>query len=230
MSRKRKILLSILTLLLIVIAFGIYYFFIREVEAEENKLSVPPLQEQSVVYLIDSENSVLDFTIETNINDVIGTFDIVGDRFELAFDTETEAWQLFLVFEVDGRTVDTGAALVDEFIKLGFQSDRFPIGRFVGQSEATIEDISGTQEIEISGELELSGVVNPISLPIQFEIVDDTLRASAVTQIDGKDFGVDFPSAIGSSVMDISLNIVAIETDESILIEETPSPEPTSEN
>ncbi|MCB9438079.1 MAG: YceI family protein [Anaerolineales bacterium] len=214
MKLKRLAIGFIAGLILMGIAVGIYWFS-RDVEAEENKLSVPSLEEENAqIYLIDPSQTTLNFTIESSLRDITGTFDIVGRWFEL---TETpDGWRVAIVLDIDGRTADTGMGLVDTLIREGFQAERYPIGRFVGEADTLIDDLSVPHDVNMVGQLELSGVVKDYSIAIHFQIKGDTLIANANTTIDAADFAVDFASQIGSTDLDTKIKVVAVRSDDPI--------------
>lgn len=193
---------------------GIYWFS-RDVEAEENKLSVPSLEEENAqIYLIDPSQATLNFTIESSLRDITGTFDIVGRWFEL---TETsEGWRVGIVLDIDGRTADTGMGLVDTLLREGFQAERYPIGRFVGESDVLIDDLTIPHDVNMVGQLELSGVVKDYAIAIHFQIKGNTLIGTASTTIDAADFAVDFASQIGSTDLDTKIKVVAVRSEDSI--------------
>lgn len=214
MKSKHLALGLITALILFGIAAGIYWFS-RDVEAEENKLSVPSLEEENAqIYLIDPSQATLNFTIASSLRDITGTFDIVGRWFEL---TETpDGWRVAIVLDIDGRTADTGMGLVDTLIREGFQAERYPIGRFVGEADVLIDDLTVPHDVNMVGQLELSGVVKDYSIAIHFQVKGNTLIANASTTIDAADFAVDFASQIGSTDLDTKIKVVAVRSEDSI--------------
>lgn len=213
--KPKHLALGLITVLILVgIAAGIYWFS-RDVEAEENKLSVPSLEEENAqIYLIDPSQATLNFTIASSLRDITGTFDIVGRWFEL---TETpDGWRVAIVLDIDGRTADTGMGLVDTLIREGFQAERYPIGRFVGEADVLIDDLTVPHDVNMVGQLELSGVVKDYSIAIHFQVKGNTLIANASTTIDAADFAVDFASQIGSTDLDTKIKVVAVRSEDSI--------------
>lgn len=215
MKPKRFALSLVLLLVVVFVSVAVYWLFLHDVEAQENKLSVPDLSEaDSLIYVIDPNQTTLNFTIKGGLRDIKGTFDIVGRWFEL---TETsEGWRMTLVLDIDGQTVDTGVGLIDTLIREGFQAERYPIGRFVGEADALITDLTAPHDVNIVGQLELSGVVKDYTIAVHFEIEDNILTATASTSIDAADFAVDFASQVGSTDLDTKIRVVALLSDEPI--------------
>ncbi len=212
--RKRKILIT-LAFILIFAVIGLYFWFTRDIEAEENKLSIPEAISDRV-FLIDSEQSVLNFFLESDIDDIEGTFDITGHRFEFIADEAAKEWEVVLVLDIDGTTVDTGSSIYDTFIKIGFNVERYPIGRFVGKADTTVSELNGDHELNFVGQLELRGIVRDFSVLASINIEDDVITGSAEAQIDVNDFEVDFPSAIASHILDANIHVFALASDEII--------------
>jgi polyisoprenoid-binding protein YceI len=226
--RKRRI---FITLLLIVVfaVIGLVLWFTRDIEAEDNKLSIPETISDRI-YLIDSEQSTLNFTIESDIDDIAGSFDIIGHRFEFVADEALSEWRVILVLDIDGTSIDTGSGVYDFLIETGFNVERYPIGRFVGESETTVSELEGVHELSFVGQLELRGVIQDYTVLAHINIDGDILTGSATTQIDVQDFGVDFPSAIASNILEANISVIATESDEPIDQPDqmpSPSPEPS---
>jgi polyisoprenoid-binding protein YceI len=169
--------------------------------------------------VFDNDQSVVNFTIESNVTDVSGTFDLLGRWFEFIYVPEEDAWRALLVLDIDGTSVDTGSGLVDSLIRLGFEAERYPVGRFVGESETLVTDLSETNQIVMSGQVELSGQVRDLRVPVTFRINDGTLTANAQFEIDAREFGVDFPEGVGGNILDSKIRVVAHEADEATIDE-----------
>ncbi|NDJ86684.1 MAG: YceI family protein, partial [Chloroflexi bacterium] len=171
------------------------------------------------IYVFDNDQSAVNFTIESNVTDVSGTFDLLGRWFEFIYVPEEDAWRALLVLDIDGASVDTGSGLVDSLIRLGFEAERYPVGRFVGESETLVTDLSETNQIVMSGQVELSGQVRDLRVPVTFRINDGTLTANAQFEIDAREFGVDFPEGVGGNILDSKIRVVAHEADEATIDE-----------
>jgi polyisoprenoid-binding protein YceI len=220
---RRRIVLTglviVATGLLIGLTWLVYVLFIRNVEAEENKLGVPTPEageEAYHIYVFDLEQTTLNFTIDSKLGEIKGTFDIVGRWFEVVQTTDAEGWTIRLVLDIDGRSVETGNVLANSLIEMGFDAERYPIGRFVGQGDIPIPALSGSYSLNMVGQLELSGVVKPLSIPVEMTFEQDQLVATGSPMIDAAEFGANFPEQIGSSVLQTQIKVVAIESDEAI--------------
>lgn len=162
------------------------------------------------LYAFDLEQSFIDFTIKAT--GTTGQFDLFGHWFEFIYDDDADAWRIVLWFDIDGQSVDTGTALIDEVIRVAFQSERYPVGRFVGESETTIAELeTGTEyDVTLVGQLELSGQVRAFEVPLTFTLSDEgvmTVNASLV--IDAAEFGAD----ITGGEMNGEITVIAVETD-----------------
>lgn len=184
------------------------------------------------VYAFDLERSLINFTIEATSTK--GKFDLYGHWFEFIYEPQQEGWRMVLWFDIDGRSVDTGNALVDQLIMTAFQAERYPVGRFVGETELLLPELTPNMDHDmiVLGELELSGQVRPLEVPITFRVDGEgVLSASANVVIDAADYGADFPESLGSSELDGQVRVVAIETDPAdITMPELPNTTSSSED
>ena len=225
--RKRRLFITLLIMGVFAVV-GLYFWFTRDIEAQENKLDNPEIISDQI-FLIDGHQSDLNCLIESDISDIDGSFDIIGDRLEFLSDEESGEWQVILVLDIDGTSVDTGDGILDSSIegaiKNGFDVAHHPIGRFVGTSDTMISKLEGDHTLNFVGQLELRGIVQDYTVPAHINVDGDTLIGSAEAEINVNDFGVDFPSAIASNILNADISVVATKSDEPIdHPTQTPSP------
>lgn len=160
----------------------------------------------SLIFPLGQETAVLAFIIESElVGDTSGNYTILGERLELA--PVEGGWKLIASFLIDGTSVNTGNVGIDRLINIAFNSREYPYGKFIGESADVITDLEGPQSVTLVGQLELTGQVNATEVPIDFEIVDNVLTATAKVVIDVRDFGVNFPEALGSSMLNADILI-----------------------
>ncbi|PJF41615.1 MAG: hypothetical protein CUN55_11630 [Phototrophicales bacterium] len=247
---KKRFLLITLGLLIIGMGFIIWYLFIRDIEAEENKIAAPALSqnvenpcaapteqpestlpadeslivatpeilleensENYLLYVFDTDESVINFTI-AEVPSINGTFDMFGHWFEFIKISDEEGWCATLWLDIDGQSVDTGNEVTDNLIRLGFQAEKYPVGRFVGAATELIQDLSAPNTINIAGQIELSGVVRSFTVPVEVTINGEQLIASSNIDINANDFGANLP---GGATLDSKIRVVANRTDPSTI-------------
>lgn len=194
-------------IVLLPILFVVYWFFIRDVEAKENKLQFATPVPQSQVYIVTKDDSLLKFTIIERIN---GTIDISGENFILKPTTDGK-WQLEANLQMDGQSTKTAQGEFWDFLlKAGLKADEHPYGRFIATSTETFDDSTAfpEQPVTLVGQLEISGVVNDFTINATTSLQDGVLTVNATPTIDLKDFGVSFPEQIGSSEMATEITVM----------------------
>lgn len=161
------------------------------------------------LYVFDVTQSNINFTIQaTNTK---GRFGLFGHWFELIYVPEEDAWRIVLWFDIDGQSVNANG-IPDEALILAFQAERYPVGRFIGESTTLVADLSVENSVTITGEVEISGQVQPLEVPMTFSINEDgVMNASAEFTLDVSEFGVSIPGGLSTDFAAV-IRVVAIET------------------
>ncbi len=203
----RRLISGCALIILLPILFIVYWFFIRDVEAKENKLQFATPVPQAQVYIVTKDDSLLKFTIIERIN---GTIDISGENFILKPTTDGK-WQLEANLQMDGQSTKTAQGEFWDFLlKVGLKADEHPYGRFIATSTETFDDSTAfpEQPVTLVGQLEISGIVNDFTINATISLQDSVLTVNATPTIDLKDFGVSFPEQIGSSEMATEITVM----------------------
>ncbi len=199
-SKRGRLIGGCALIVLAPILFMVYWFFIRDVEAKENKLQFATPIPQAQIYVVTRDDSLLKFTI---IERIKGTIDISGENFILKPTTDGK-WQLEANLQMDGQSTKTESGeFIDFVLKAGLKADEHPYGRFIATSTETFDNSTAfpEQPVTLVGQLEISGVVNDFTINATASLQDGVLTVKATPTIDLKDFGVNFPEQIGSSEM-----------------------------
>ncbi|MBI5931415.1 MAG: YceI family protein [Chloroflexi bacterium] len=210
--RHRRFFGGCALIVLLPILTAVYWFFIRDVEAKENKLQFATPVPESKVYAVSKEDSLLNFTI---LGKVHGTIDISGENFTLE-PTEDGQWHVVANMQLDGQSTKTESGeFIDFVLKAGLKADEYPYGRFVARSIETFADPTNIPEqaAQLVGDLEISGVVNTYTLDCTVSVLDGVLTVYTTPTIDLKEFGVNFPEQIGSSEMTTEITVKAYLTE-----------------
>jgi len=120
------------------------------------------------------------------------TGDVTG---ELTIDgsTVTDA-----TFEVDLTTITTNAERRDDRVQQALETDRFPTATFTLTEPIELgdgADAGAPVTVTASGDLTIHGVTKEIRLPIDAQLVDDTIVVVGSVDIVFSDYGVEVPSA-----------------------------------
>lgn len=226
-TRWKRIRAMILATFLLIIAIGVWYVFFRDVEAKENQLQAPVVEANGEtiqrVFVFDTERSIINFEVDGVGID--GTFDMFGHWFRFIFDSDTETWIAELWLDIDGQSVETGNGLLNNAFIFAFKAEEYPVGRFVGttvEAEVPIESLDEEINTTLIGQIELSGVIQDLSVPIRIRIEGETLSASASFPLDASDFDAGLASAAGGSVLNSDIEVVANEVDPDSIATELP--------
>lgn len=224
MNKTTQFLLGILVVIAIILG-GFALWLFRPVEKKDPQLVSPTSEPSAYVYKI--EDSYLQFTLDTTLRGkVTGKFTIIGEQ--VVFIPEGDGWRLSTTLLIDGESADTGDAIIDGIIIELFQG-RIYQGKFVGQSQEIITDLTIPQTINLIGQLELIGQIQPFSIPIEFEIVDDVFRTrKAEGVLDISLYGVN-TGLVRSTLLDASIYVEAMLLADVIPAPVLPTTEATAE-
>lgn len=158
-------------------------------------------------YVVVPAESDLGLTIDAMIGRVSGQAEMKEGTVELV--REGEGWRVIASLTMDVASMNVGNNMVNGLIRRTLGADEYPSGVFLAQSETTIPAIEdGSYTVELTGELELRGVVRPYTFHTTLMFAGDRLVLDAAAQVDARDFGVSVPRIIGSGVMDSTMHVV----------------------
>lgn len=207
-AKRGRLIGGCVFILLLPIIVGIYWFLIREVEPKENKLLFATPVPQAQLYQISQEESTLDFSILDG--KVTGTIDISGK--DLLLEPAPDGgWIMRANVQLDGQSTETGSAFMNFLLIQGLKAEEFPYGALVASTTETLPTLENIQNhpMELTGDLEISGEIEPFTIPCTVTLSDGMLTLNANTLVDLADFGVAFPEQIGSSEMDATIEVKA---------------------
>jgi polyisoprenoid-binding protein YceI len=221
-AKRGRLIGGCLFILLLPILMGIYWIFIREVEPKENQLQFATPIPQAQLYQISEADSTLDFSILDG--KVTGTIDVSGK--DLSLEPAAEGgWLLRANVQLDGQSTDTGNAFMNFLLIEGLKAEEFPYGALVASTSETFPTLEDIQNhpMELVGDLEISGEIEPFTVPCTVTLNDGVVTVNATTIVDLADFGVSFPEQIGSSEMDVTIKVVAYLVEGGVIEEGTPA-------
>jgi len=157
-------------------------------------------------YVVQSEQSQLLLTVDSQIGAIDGTFAIMPGAVEL-HDTG-DGWRVIANLMFDARTLDLGNEQVNTVLRRALEVDTYPYGVFVAQSSALLPDLDSAQTVDLLGKLELHGAVNDYTIPATVTRNGDSVTLNAQVVINVGDFGVSIPSLIASEQLAADLLVV----------------------
>jgi polyisoprenoid-binding protein YceI len=101
-------------------------------------------------------------------------------------------------FDVDLTTITTNESRRDDRVQSALATDEFPTGTFTLTEPVELgADAGAGDPVEVTavGELTLHGVTVPVEIPLEAQLVDDTIVVVGSVDIVFSDFGVEVPSS-----------------------------------
>lgn len=143
------------------------------------------------VLRFDPETTEVSFIVEATGHDVHGML-VLRDG-EIRFDPQTG--EASGQIAIDARGADTGNKKRDKTMhNKVFESEQYPLFRFVPTHiEGQVAD-SGTSEIALHGTLSIHGDEHPLVLPATVEMIDGHLKAKTTFPIPYVEWGMHNPS------------------------------------
>ncbi len=208
MLKRLPLILGIIVVLLV--AVGGWYLFIREVDPVANELATATPAPDSVIYGLDPTSSTLDFVMPDVpiAGDITGNFDLIGGS--LVMQPKGDGtYDLVVNVIVDGASVDTGAEFANQVMVKALEADKYPCGVFTGIGDLTFTEQEAVTSVQLTlnGDLEISGTTqdNQDFVTVFQTFEDGTAIAKAEFELSMADFGVD----LGGEDLQATLNINA---------------------
>jgi polyisoprenoid-binding protein YceI len=101
-------------------------------------------------------------------------------------------------FEVDLTTITTNESRRDDRVQSALATDQFPTGTFTLTEPVDLGAAAGSGEpveVTAAGELTLHGVTVPVEIPLEAQLVDDTIVVVGSVEIVFSDFDVEVPTS-----------------------------------
>lgn len=208
----RRILLGFGGFLVVVIAAIAVWWFAYDPEAQDPILatSTPVLGAQT--YIVDAPASQINASFSGPAGELSSSYDMGAGTIE--FTEEPGGWRMVVNLTFDARTLDVGDEAVNTLLKRILRVEEYPTGSFVATSETLIEELAGTQEVPVAGQIELAGSVQPYEVVAILTISEVSLKLSAKTVIDAAlIFGEGVPGMSDDEGLDTDLLVVALPAD-----------------
>jgi len=164
---------------------------------------------EAVRYAVVPAESDLTLTIDAMIGRVSGHAEMKEGTVELL--REGDGWRVLTSLTMDLASINVGNDMVNGLIRRTLGADSYPHGVFLARSESALPDIEqASYTVNLIGDLELRGVVQPYTFETVLTFEGDRLVLNATAAVDAKDFGVTVPRIVGSGVMDTTLYVVTV--------------------
>jgi polyisoprenoid-binding protein YceI len=163
------------------------------------------------VFDVVPEQSQVDFTVEMRGIGFDGVFPVK----EGAITLEPVGDQLRVIVQLDINVdaVETGNAGLNQILRATMATGDYPIAFYV----ATSHDLVPVTEEEIAftldGELDVHNVDAPHNMAVKAQLVDHNMWAVATSNLDLGQHGVEFPSFMGSTVIQLTARLQMVEVE-----------------
>lgn len=225
MSRRFTILASIVLAVAVAVGGGLYWFFQDDapdevsLDAATSGLDDEPAEPDddaetagpgdiSGTWVVDAESGEFDydsatgtfvgFRIEEQLAN-IGSTTAVGRTGDVAGSIDIDGTTLTAAaFDVDLTTITTNDSRRDDKVEDALEVDRFPTGTFVLTAPVDLgpaAESGGPVAVTAVGDLTLHGVTQPVQIPIEAQVVGDTVVVVGSVELVFADYGVTVPSS-----------------------------------
>ncbi len=152
---------------------------------------------------------------------VEGTYGIQGGSVTLT--PEDDQLRIRAYLEIDTPSVTVGSAVIDEALRLGMETDAYPVAIFDATS---IELVPVTEEevfFTLDGTLTLHGQTRPVRMSVgPATVIRNHLESASQMTFNLTDFGISLPEAVVSGTIALDVHLSADLTP-------PPTPTPTGE-
>ena len=174
----------------------------------------PTLPASSSVQLnVLPEESTIHFTAQAlgGQIEVLGSYGVLGGQVTL---TPTEnAYEVNALVLIDTPSATVGNAVIDEALKLGMESTRYPVATFNAISTTLVPVTTDPVAFTLAGTLTLHGQTQPVIMQIDpATVINGHMIAEAVMAIDLANFGISLPNAVVNSAITLHVSLIADKT------------------
>lgn len=226
---RRRNILAVIVVLLLAAVIGFILWLNRDVTPVAPILTTDTPLPVAQTYAASAAESILKITIDSRLGNIEGNYKMGPGTIE--FHQEGTGWRLIANLTFDGRTLDIGNDAMNTAMRSALEVEKYPSVIYIGQSSTLLPDLTGAQQVEIVGRLEIHGTVKDYPLTVQLTFSGDQLVLASTTIIDAPAFGISIPSFLAKDKLPGEMRIVAYKAAPGAAPAATPAttstPEPT---
>lgn len=216
MTQRRRSLIALLIAVLVMITAALVAF--SQWLDPGNKgdtstdLVTPTIAAESArVFDVVPEKSKVDFTVEMRGITFDGVFPVQGGAITL--EPVGDQLRVIVQLDIDVNAVETGNAGLNQILRATMATGDYPVAFYV----ATSRDLVPVTEAEIAftldGELDVHNVDAAHTMTVKAQLVDHDMWAVATSDLDLGQHGVEFPSFMGSTVIQLTARLQMVEAE-----------------
>lgn len=214
MTRVRlAVILALAVLLVIVGAFIVWTQLLDPGDKGDTStdLVTPTLTTESVrVFDVSPDQSQVDFVTEVGGVELNGVFPVESGTITL----EPVGSELRVLVRLDIRVddADTGNVGVDRVLRAAMETGDYPLAFYVATSRELVPVTEEEIAFDLDGELDVHNVAHAHSMAVQAQLIGRDMWATATSDLDLANHGVEFPALIGSTTIALTARLQAYET------------------
>ncbi len=216
MMQRRRLFIALLIAVLIVITAASVAFSQWLDPGDKGDTSTdlvtPTIAARSArVFDVVPEKSQVDFTVEMRGI----TFDGVFPVKEGAITLEPVGDQLRVIvqLDIDVNAVETGNAGLNQILRATMATGDYPLAFYVATSHDLVPVTQEEIAFTLDGELDVHNVDAAHTMAVRAQLVDHNMWAVATSILDLGLHGVDFPSFMGSTVIQLTAHLQMVEAE-----------------
>lgn len=178
-------------------------------EALTPATSTPATAEAMILHVIPAESAVA-FTAQAlgGRLDVLGSYGVLGG--EVTLTPEDGQLRVTARVLIDTPSVSVGHNVVDEALKLGMETERYPVATFTATSTELVPVTEEEVAFSLAGTLTLHGETLPVTMHVgPATVIDEHMIATATMEIDLAEFGIALPEAVVNSEIALGVTLIA---------------------
>jgi polyisoprenoid-binding protein YceI len=163
------------------------------------------------VFSVLPEQSQVDFTVEMRGIKFDGVFPVQEGTITL--EPVGNELRVIVRLNIDVNAVETGNPALNQVLRATMATGDYPIAFYVATSREFVPVTSEEIEFALDGELEVHGVSASHSMSVRAQLVEHDMWAIATSDLDLGDHGVEFPSFMGSTVIQLTAHLQMAEAE-----------------
>jgi polyisoprenoid-binding protein YceI len=156
------------------------------------------------------DESHVDFTVEMRGLTLDGVFPVQAGSITL--EPVGDQLRVIVQLDIDVDNVETGNAGVNQILRATMATGDYPIAFYVATSHDLVPVTEEVIAFTLHGELDVHNVDAPHNMAVQAQLVGHKMWAVATSDLDLGQHGVEFPSFMGSTVIQLTANLQMVET------------------
>ncbi len=173
-------------------------------------LVTPTIAAQTArVFDVSPGESQVNFVTKVRGIELSGVFPV--DAGTITLEPVGDELRVLVRLNIDVDHVDTGQPAVDRVLRGAMATGDYPLAFYVASSRDLVPVTEEQIEFLLDGELEVHNVSHVHAMAITAQLVGHDMKATATSDLDLANHGVEFPSFMGSTTIQLTARLQAYE-------------------